>query len=96
MPSLIERQEDAIERLLRVPPQTARGSGHLQRRMRRKIRKDYERDAARLGYPPDQIDAQWQDVKDMAELRRVAEDADEPMPLARRERPTQKCGPFHI
>jgi hypothetical protein len=37
-------------------------------RVLRGIRKAYERRAARLGFRPDQIAAQWNDVLDMAKL----------------------------
>lgn len=74
--SLTRRQELSIARLLSIPPVTRRGSGALQARMHRGARKEYETAAARMGFTPEQINRQWQDVRDMAELERLSDDED--------------------
>lgn len=72
--SLTQRQEQSINRLLSIPPVGRRGAGTLQARMHNAAWKEYETAASRMGYTQGQIEKQWQDVRDMAELRRLAED----------------------
>ena len=77
--TLIEIQTQAIDSILSLPEQGTRaaafGSSLLNKSPRRlrAIRKIYERHAARQGWTPRQIEAQWGDIKDMAKLEAIAE-----------------------
>ena len=77
--TLIEIQTQAIESILSLPEQGTRAASHgrslLNKSPRRisAIRKTYERHAARHGWIPRQIEAQWGDIKDMEKLEAVAE-----------------------
>jgi len=77
--TLIEIQTQAIESILNLPEQGTRAASHGRSllnkspRRLRAIRKTYERHAARQGWIPRQIDAQWGDIKDMAKLEAIAE-----------------------
>ena len=72
--SLIGAQDEATQAILAGREQGRRAASYggttLNRnpRVLRGIRKAYERQAARLGFRPDQIAAQWNDVLDMAKL----------------------------
>ena len=77
--TLIEIQTQAIDSILSLPEQGTRaaafGSSLLNKSPRRlrAIRKIYERHAACQGWNPQQIEAQWGDIKDMAKLEAIAE-----------------------
>jgi len=72
MKTLTQIQDRAIERLLSIPAPGRRGSGRLQSRMRAGARKEYERNASRLGFNADQIAEQWKQVNEMVELEKGA------------------------
>lgn len=77
--NLIEAQDEAIADLLALPEQGRRacsfGMSFLNRNPRsmRPIRVRFEKRASRMGFRPDQIKQQWEDVKDMAFLEARAE-----------------------
>jgi len=72
--TLTTAQENAVNAILCARTQGNRAAAagmtllNKSPRVLRGIRKSYERQAARFGFQPEQISAQWQDVKDMAQL----------------------------
>lgn len=78
-PNLIQTQQTAVDALLSAREQGPRAASYrmttLNRNPRvvRGVRSKYARQAERMGFRPDQIERQWRDVIDMAELEATAE-----------------------
>lgn len=72
--TLIAAQEEAIAEILATPQQGKRAANYgmtlLNRRPRsiRRIRRTFEERAFAMGYNTKQINRQWNDIKDMAQL----------------------------
>lgn len=70
VPTLEQIRERAIEKLLAIPEPGRRGSGAVQIAMRAGAKKAFTRSARRLGYNAEQIDEQWINLDQVAELRK--------------------------
>ena len=80
MTTLTQLQDLAVDEILALPEQGKRAAsyGHtaLNRNPRRLrgVRNRYQKKAAKLGYNPQQLAQQWQDILDVAKLKHAAEE----------------------
>lgn len=66
-------QEQAVNALLAIREPGKRASGARLAQQKKAIYKRYAKGALKLGYTKEQIEMQWRDVKDIADLERRAE-----------------------
>ena len=77
--TLISAQQTAVDAILAASEQGKKAASYGHTLLNKKarvltgIRKQYQKDASRLGFTVAQIETQWNDVKDMAKLEAAAE-----------------------
>lgn len=77
--NLVERQQWAIDEILSLRENGRRAMGYKLTLLNKagrglaRIRDQFKRDAAKMGYNARTIEQQWQDVKDMAVLEARSE-----------------------
>lgn len=79
--NLVQLQQQAVDEILAARTQGKRASGYGFTLLNKKgrvlagIRNRYEQAARRLGFDTGQIALQWQDIRDMAKLEAISEEA---------------------